>query len=199
MDFINESIREEDGLKASVNNLKNLINNTYYILSTTGRMAKKTISDSVINIRYYNYGDVKDQEITNGTANNVQLSFVVNGETYFVNIRVEVNEQGIISSVTRGTATATAGTRTFLDFNLLTRHEIENITNGDDGIFGANMSVNGVPYDSASVGYVMKPSDDAEVTDETVVGINFLSYNYLFDQEAEDAETNVAKKCIANI
>jgi hypothetical protein len=92
MDFINTNIHEDDGLKASVNNLKNLINNTYYILSATGRMAKKTISDSVINIRYYNYGNVKDQEITNGTSNNVQLSFVVNGETYFINIIVDVNE-----------------------------------------------------------------------------------------------------------
>lgn len=200
MDFINTSIKEEDGLKASVNNLKNLINNTYYILSATGRMAKKTISDSVINIRYYNYGNVKDQEITNGAKNNVQLSFVVNGETYFINISVDVDEHGIITGVTPGLATATAGTRTFLDFNLLTQHEIDNITNGDDGIFGVNMSVNGnVAYDDATVGYVMKPTEDSEVVDETVVGINFLSYNYLFDQEAEDAETNVAKKCLANI
>lgn len=200
MDFINTSITDDDEIKPTANNLKNLINNTYYILSATGRMAKKTISDSVINIRYYNYGNEKDQEITNGIRNNVQLSFVVNGETYFINISVDVNEYGYISSVAPGTATSINGARTFLDFNLLTRHEIESITNGDDDIYGVNMSINGTPqFNDATVGYVMKPADNTEVEDTTVVGINFLSYNYLFDQEAEDAETNVAKKCIANI
>ena len=205
MDFINTSITAEDKVKPTANNLKSLINNTYYILSQSGRLSKKTISDSVINIRYYNQNNANDQSLQIGD-NNVQLSFVVNGETYFVNIIVEIDVEGqgsnewIIQSVSPGAYTATYGTRTFLDFNLLTRHEIENITNGDDGVYGVNMSVNGTPeFDDATVGYIMKPSDSADVTDETTIGVNFLSYNYLFDQEAEGLEVNPAKKCIAAV
>lgn len=202
MEFINTNITEADKIKATANNLKSLINNTYYILSAKGRLSKKTISDSVINIRYYNYGAAKDQQIALDADNNVQIAFVVNGETYFANIVVHVNEDNIITNVMGGTFTSFASAPTYIDFNLLTKHDISRIQEVSADMYGTNINV-GNTADAelmGSVRYVLIPEDEnSSAEDETTIGINFLSYNYIYEQDEEDAQTDPKKKCIIGI
>ena len=204
VEFINTNITAADNIKATPNNIKNLINNTYYILSSKGRLSKKTISDSVINIRYYNYGHDNDQELQKGTntPNNVMLAFVVNGQTYFVHIYVYVNEDNIITGVEGGSHSSTYAVPTYIDFNMLTKHDISRMGEIGADVYGTNIAVNDTidsTMNTGSVQYVLIPDDSNVIEDESVVGVNFLSYNYIYEQDEEDANPDPTKKCIVAI
>lgn len=206
MDFIKTSNPDDTEItdrnvktfkKATTNNLRNLINPEYYILSETGSLTKKIIPDNSITVVHYNYGSQDDKTLASnptGATNNVQLSFIVNGETYFANLLVTVRSyknNDYIVTVKADTSYQHYSAHQFIDYNLFTERDAERAgVESSENLYGVPLDIakNPTGQPTASVGMVIKPSGKIQENNATkiITGVNFLSYNYLYDEDSKD-------------
>lgn len=184
-------------LANTINNVKSLIGSNYYILSKgsdgKANLSKKSINTNTVNIISNEpNGDVKED---NSQDYDVAVSFVISGNTYIAYFTISVDTK---TNVIFKVAPTSDEMTTYIAYSLLQTNDINKISNIEEvGNYSAIKLSNdeGEVDTTYAIGSVAKPIDDQDEEEkQTTLGVNFLSYNYIYDKN--DVDESAPEKCV---